>query len=265
MGGYIKGAFNRAKAHISIHTQSLWFPVIGAAVAAAIVWLMGITMTFFSGMPEGLVRSALDVVVCVLIAYILYFTVLFLWFLLKEWLGRRLNPWLLMAAIGALVFVGCIGGYIWDRSRGPILWDWNQRVLLPGWDSDSPIIWIDALSVTGFNRSDDPITIREAYIRSDSTDERVPLIATIQRGTSALQGSYQSNVIPANKEFKLTGDLSARGDDRMGNGRTSTRFSKDFPRMSFFFNGQLVRRFYERDVDELISKIEAEKRASQPH
>jgi hypothetical protein len=260
----IVAAFSRAVDLTKRHSGSLWFPVIGGAVAAFIAWLAGVTVTFFPGLSEGMVRAALDVAVCVVIAYVLYFIGLSIWFLVKEWFGRHLNPWLVIATVGAVVVLGGVSGYIWDRSRGPIIWvlgsplDW-QRV------PNGPL-QIIGFQITGTNRWDKPIIPISSVIESGINKRTISLMitASVSRGNIMLEKDVVPSkvAIPPGIPFRISGYLPPSDPARA----SLSQFRTEFSRFTFIFkyegggDGYRIS-FSEAEVNRLISVAES---ASEP-
>jgi hypothetical protein len=109
--------------------------------------------------------------------------------------------------------------------------------------------------IVGINRWDDPIPVDNAYVRSDIDNDRIDLTAQIRRGR--LLDQLPVTVIPAGKEFTLAGSLA-----RSGEAMTEDEFRKKFLRCTFIFNSKIVRRFYEKDIDDLLARAHVEVRKS---
>jgi hypothetical protein len=247
----IATALERAGEHTARHTGSLWFPIIGGIFAAIVARLLGITITFFPFLSEGLVRGALDVAVCVVIAYILFFVGVFVWFLAKEWTGRRLNLWLACTVLATLVTLGFLIGYAWDRSRGPIIWTFDVSSPI-GWSrSAGESLWIMGFQIKGRNRWDEPVVTTNAYIRSDITAESVPLTFNVN-GTRVEASKV---TIPPEISFILS-SVFPSSDSKKSAGVSMENFLKNFSRFTFVFEyegGHSTRRFSENEVKKFIA------------
>jgi hypothetical protein len=171
----------------------------------------------------------------------------------------RVNWYLLIAFSAALVFVGALVGYFVDQARGPILWEYNsgRPPLGVGRRSGGPL-WIDAFQFTGHNRSDDPIDIVDAYVRSDTTTRTIPL--TWALGGSPLPMSEGAAV--SGGKFTLVGVLPST-DPAYTQGIIVDQFRKEFESFTFFatYAGQqFKRRFSKSEVEQFLEKADRETR-----
>ena len=130
-------------------------------------------------------------------------------------------------SIRRIVIVGGLGGYIWDRSRGPIIWDWSKNWIGYTYGHRDPVIGIVGFQFHGWNRWDDPVTIKTASVRSDITGELDQIIA---RPTQRFGLGEETEIISADAHFQLIGII--RGGDNASNRITAEDFRKDFGRFS---------------------------------
>ena len=242
----------------STDATTWWFAPVGAFSAALAMYLVGIPMTFSKWLPENaIVRGGFEVLVCIILAYSSVFVFWLIWYTLVVMM--RFNPFVVVAIFGATILaVGC-GGYFWDRSRGPIIWNWDGNWI--GYAYNPPLFI--GFQIPGRNRGDDPITVTEAYVRSDITGERVEVLPAIEVKGPIPHFTDPIRVIPAERSFLMQGQFqsAAPGAQR----RTSDEFQRQFGRLTFVLNGKVVRRFYERDIEAYISRVEDAQRRSAYH
>jgi hypothetical protein len=89
-----------------------------------------------------------------------------------------------ISPLAAALFVtvlalGVWGWFFYDRSRGPIIWTWDVNLPISiGRSGD--FIGVYAFQMKGFNRSDEPITNINTFVRSNITGDVQPLTFTIK-------------------------------------------------------------------------------------
>lgn len=249
---HVREAFSEARNRSSKHASAWFFAPIAGVLVPFIGRSLGVDLTFVPFFPEGLVRSGIDAAICVAIVYALLYGCYFVWFLGRAW-GLRLNLWIVLASVGAVLMLLGAGGYLWDLSRGPVIWDWGFRWLNNNYVPALNRIVINRFEIVGDNRWDDPIVISEAYIRSDITNQRIDMDAHLKAGGNTWT-STTMKVVPSKGRFLLYGKFNP--DPNNYQGLPDNEFKDQFRQFSFFFNGKLVRRFYPNDVEKLIQKLQ---------
>lgn len=117
---------------------------------------------------------------------------------LIDWSKRKLNWYLLVAAVCGCACIAALVGYFWDRSRGPIIFSWNENEpVIIGNQGDT--LGIMAFAFTGANRWSAPITNIKTYVRSNKTAAVTPLLF----GTNGSPESAEKIVIPGGSYFNL--------------------------------------------------------------
>jgi hypothetical protein len=226
---------------------------VGSAAGGLLVYSLGIKVP-----QEVLDNPSLGALVAIVVGgltgVIITFALRLLWFGVLHHLRIRLNPYIAIAALGAVICAGGVIAYLWDVSRGPILWDYGGYWIGGGYEPGRPVT-VSGFQFPGRNRWDDPIPVEGSYIRSDIDNTKIDLIARLK-----IRGGWDqagTSVIPAGKEIILTAPVQTSGQPM-----TDDEFRRKFGRFSFFFNSKLVRRFYEKDVDTLFTKYVTEGRAA---
>lgn len=141
----MRNAFEYAVARTRPTAGTWWFGPLGGVLGAMLMWAAGVPATFSNFIPQTIVRSAFEVLVCVVVAYLVMFC---FWLAaypvhkrfeqqgglaaaLRQRLGVQMWPMVLMAA-GILFFVGLSGsGLIWFVVQAASGVD-ALRVLPPG-------------------------------------------------------------------------------------------------------------------------------------
>lgn len=242
-------AFQEARHALLIETgERLVLVIILAAVSIGLLWLVG---NHEMAITELLIRAAATA------AIVLSFPIVYVWKLVSfsafgAWARRRLNTWLVITTIGALVMAAGIIGYAWDRARGPIIWNWDTYWAGGGMDANGPYK-IGDFQFPGYNRWDDAIPIDNAYVRSEIDRTEVRLSARIKTGRFGYSDP-PVKVIPARKEFILSGPVSADGHPM-----NPEEFRKTFSQFTFIFNSDVIKRFYEGDLANLYARAEADR------
>lgn len=247
-------AFSEAGKRSSKHANAWFFAPIAGVLVPFLGRSMGIDLTFVPFIPEGLVRSGIDAAICIVIVYALLYGCYFIWFLGRAW-GLRLNLWIGLTLLGTVLMLFGTGGYLWDRSRGPVVWDWGFRWLNNSYVPALNRIVIHRFEIVGDNRWDDPIVVSEAYIRSDITNQRIDMDVHL-RASGNTWTSTTTKVVPSKGRFLLYGKFNP--DPNNYQGLPDNEFKDRFGQFSFFFNGKLVRRFYPNDVEKLIQTLRDE-------
>jgi hypothetical protein len=253
MGGFRK-TLSQAREQSSRHASAWFFSALATVILPFIARAMGVDLTFVPFIHEGLLRSGIDGAICLGIAYIILFGCLLALGLARSW-GLRLNLWIALGSLGAVLMLVGIGGYLWDLSRGPIIWDWNFRWINYSYLKSNNRIDISRFEIVGENRWDDPIVVSSAFVRSDITNNTINMVLNIwsDEGDTPRWAIATSNVIPAKGRFLLYGKLNP--EPNRYDGLQDPEFKKQFGQFSFFFNSNLVKRFYPNDVDKLIRKM----------
>jgi len=170
-----------------------------------------------------------------------------------------MNWYLVVASIAALVAFASVVGYYIDASRGPILWDFDS--------GNAPLgvsrrfggpLWIDAIQITGRNRSADPISLENAFVRSDLTNRKLQLKYVIDGDQVSLD---HASIIPQGT-FILVSVLPST-DENYSQGVVVDEFRAEFERFTFVveYGGQkVVRRFSSSEVDEFLAQADRETR-----
>ena len=160
-------------------------------------------------------------------------------------------------AAALFVTVLALGAWSWffyDRSRGPIIWTWDVNLPISlGRSGD--FIGVYAFQMKGFNRSDEPLTDIKTSVRSNVTDDVLPLQFTIK----GQQVEPDKVIIPPEVSFYLLAVIP-----KGGNGISFEEFKSRFASFTFTFDyggGSFVRKFSDRDVDRILASGEAFHRA----
>lgn len=247
----IKQAFHYAWHGSGRRWDALPLQTVGGAVGGIVIHLLGIKMP-----QEVLDNPGLNLVVTTAIGGVAGVSAVFVirlcWSILFHHLRIRLNPYLAIAALGAVIMVGATASYFWDRSRGPILWDWGFPWLNNNYVPRLNRIVINRFEIVGDNRWDDPIVVSEAFIRSDITNQRIDMDVHLKAGGNTWT-STTTKVVPSKGRFLLYGKFNP--DPSNYQGLPDNEFRDQFGQFSFFFNGKLVRRFYPNDVEKLVQKL----------
>jgi hypothetical protein len=180
-----------------------------------------------------------------------------LWLILpKRWFttSRRVNSYLIVAAIFGICSVGALVGYWLDWRRGPIEWNFEWPISI----SQAGSGWImGGFQIEGTNASDDPVPIKDAYVRSNITAQIIPLVIGVPGGD--LPASQA--VIKPRATFRLFGRFPPGGGTV-----PLDRFMQECGRFSFVFeyedNRTFKKDFSENDVDAMVSKLEKSSRAN---
>jgi hypothetical protein len=172
---------------------------------------------------------------------------------------RPVNWYLVITVIGGLIFISGIAGFIYDRSLGPITWDFDAAMPPFGVSRGrGEPLWIDAFQITGHNRSDDPINVQSAFVRSDVTNRTLPLTFAVRGEQVPLN---EASITPQGS-FILVAIIPST-DARKTQGIMVDEFRSEFERFTFVFeyNGQkLVKHFKENDGEAFINKADRETR-----
>ena len=111
---------------------------------------------------------------------------------------RRVNPYLVLMAIGALVFISGLIGYAAENYRGPLRWDFSG-FLGANWLASS-LPYVASFQVSGHNSSPSEVQITDAYIISAMTGERLPVTIRTDAGYVTPK---DSNPIPSGAQFYM--------------------------------------------------------------
>ncbi|MCE9650249.1 MAG: hypothetical protein K8R18_11570 [Parvibaculum sp.] len=191
-----------------VHADKWWFAPVGVVVAAFTANFWGVRVTFAPCLSDGLPRSTIDALVCLMIAYLLLFT---FWFL-RFWLLRKMTPYLVAVVITGLFFSAAVGTYLWNFSRGPIIWTFGDGPHpifgMQGGGGGLPLIW--QLQFTGTNRSDEPIARIDGYVRSNLTNKQIPLYFQIK---GQFVKTSETFGIPPRTDFVLIAPIAGHSPD----------------------------------------------------
>jgi len=166
---------------------------------------------------------------------------------------RRVNPYAVVMAIGALVFVSAAIGYYADVRRGPLVWTFgaSHSPLGTSRSSGGPL-WIDAFQIKGRNRSDDPISPKSAVVRSDTTNRT--LVLKFSDPAHGLVPVNEATIIPGGA-FTLIGVIPPT-DHAKSQGIVSDAFREEFERFTFIFeydDQKFTRRFSAAEVEGFLA------------
>jgi hypothetical protein len=162
-----------------------------------------------------------------------------------------------------VTFVGCAAWYFWPTNSGlvtgPIEWTFH--------DGASPVafsaavgepLWADAFQFSGQNKTDEPISIVKAFVRSDITLRELALQFTGGPGGSLLPA--EGSEIISHGRFHLVAFIPPN-DPKRTEGILAEKFRVDFHRFTFIlqYDGdKFIKQHYSADeVDKLISIGEA--------
>jgi hypothetical protein len=69
----MRGAFGFAVGRTTPTATTWWFAPVGGFLAAGLLWLAGVPVTFSEFLPNALLRSGFEVLICVIVAYLAMF------------------------------------------------------------------------------------------------------------------------------------------------------------------------------------------------
>jgi hypothetical protein len=162
----------------------------------------------------------------------------------------RVNTYLIVAGIFAACSIGAVVGYWIDWHRGPIQWDLAFPLDLSK-PTNGP--WtVGGFQISGVNNSDDPVRVKDAYIRSDITSRIVPLVVGVLGG----EINASNAVIKPQAEVRFWGKYPA---DNSGRVPLETAL-QEFGRFTFVFeyeDGRTYQRhFNQNDIDVMMARLD---------
>lgn len=111
-----------------------------------------------------------------------------------------------------------------------------------------PVIWIVDIHAEGVNQSGEPFELSAAYVRSNLTDECFDMAVRL-RSPVTMNLSASTRTIPAGASFFLSGDIPPAGGPYL----TNDQFKDKFGDCSIIINGEVVKRFSVKDIDECLA------------
>lgn len=178
---------------------------------------------------------------------------------------KRMLPLIGMVILGA-GFLGCAVWYFWPSTAasGPIVWNFTEGaspIAFSGGTGDP--LWADAFQLPGENVTDDPVSIDDAFVRSDVTMQILPFQAVGGPGGTLLPVNG-SVIIPHGKFILIAAIPSV--DPKRSQGIIAEQLRVSFRAFTVIIkydNGkEIVLHFPSHDVDELISNSEKVVRAA---
>ena len=171
--------------------------------------------------------------------------------------GRyKLDIYLIVASVAALVFVGAIIGYFITSNRGTIEWTFGTHISpFSTWMEKGKPLRVDGFNIQGKNLSDEAIHPKSAYVRSNINNRTIDL-----KFTNMGSGRYDVNemdIMPGS--FVLVGDIPST-DAHYVIGVTAEEVREQFGKFTFVFiyNDDVVykRNFVKEEVDTILYKAE---------
>jgi hypothetical protein len=256
----IKQAFAYAWHGSGRHWDAAPMQIFGGSVGGFLIWWQEIKVPA-TVLDNPALSGVAAIAIGAIFGALVVFVVRLCWYALVHHLRIRLNPFIVTAVVGIIIMTGGVAGYLWDRARGPIIWAWDGNWIAYSYSSDSPILRIHGFQIIGWNRSDDPIAVTEAFVRSDITGDHVDMLPRIQRSSPPMGYSDPVKVIPAGRKFIISGQFQP-SPNAQSLEKTSESFQREFGRITFIFNGKIVRRLYDEDIEKYISRADGERRKS---
>lgn len=150
------------------------------------------------------------------------------------------------------------GGVVWQvtrpsADRGAIVWDFEKSpgasfLTLQGKPGASVYpIWVQSFQIIGTNTQDVPITKFGGTIRSDTTNQTIPLGAVL-RPSGEVVRPEDTNGIPAKAEFVVMAALPMEEPPKPG--MSAVRFLTDFVpfTLEFTYDGKTLVRHFDGDA-----------------
>jgi hypothetical protein len=172
---------------------------------------------------------------------------------INYWARRKVNPYLAMAAVAGVVAIVALILYWADRARGPIQWVLHSEgspITFSRLAAAQPVVFA-GFHIMGHNKSDDPIPMGSAFIRSDVTGQKVRLVIGVPGG----------NIDPSEGTAEPDGRVLLYGQFPLGEQPkpiSVDEFRKEFGRFTFHFeyaDGRAFEKSYSsNEVDDLIAK-----------
>jgi hypothetical protein len=114
---------------------------------------------------------------------------------------RVISP-LTLAVVATILATGAWGWVLFDRAKGPIIWTFGDGPHpifgMRGGGAERPLI--STFQLTGNNRSDEPISNIDGFLRSNITNKKLPLFFQIN-------GKYvrtiDTNGVPPHADFMI--------------------------------------------------------------
>jgi len=221
--------------------------IIGSAIGGLAAYLLGIKVP-----QEILDNPSLAALVSIIIGGLVGFVVIFAgqicWYFLHHHPRTKVNPYIAIAVLGGIIVTAGIGGYFWDKSRGPIIWTWKSESWPIGIARSGDDYGVYNFGFRGTNRSEKPITRIRTFVRSNITGETIPLFFSQGQAIAP-----ERVVIPPGESFNLDAVLPKNGPMI-----SFEAFKKDYSNFTFSFehDGEppFERTFTESEVNRLIAE-----------
>lgn len=169
------------------------------------------------------------------------------------WVRRKVNPYLAVAVVAGGVSIMALILYWADRARGPIQWVLHSEgspMMFSRLAAGQPVVF-SGFYIMGHNKSDDPIPMGSAFVRSDVTGQKIRLVIGVPGG----------NVDPSEVTAEPDGRMTLYGQFPLGEQPkpiSVDEFRKEFGRFTFHFeyaDGRVFEKSYSsNEVDGLIAK-----------
>lgn len=164
-----------------------------------------------------------------------------------------ISPLAAALVISALA-LGAWGWFFYDRSRGPIVWVTSTGSPIGFQKAVGAPLLVSGFYLIGNNKTDRPVTFKDAYLRSDNTDQTV-------RFKIGVPGE---DITPEEATLQPLGNINMYGrypaPDAEQVGISIDRFRSEFGRFTFhveYSDGRIYERHYSAsEVDDLIKQAD---------
>jgi hypothetical protein len=183
----------------------------------------------------------------------------------KEKIEIVISP-LMLAVLLTACALGAWGWFLFDRAKGPIIWTFGDGphpiFAMRGGGSERPLI--SALQLAGTNRSDNPISNIDGYLRSNITNKKLDLFFHID-------GKYiktiDTNGIPPHADFVIFSPFTEDKTKLETISMPTDKFLAEFGDMtlSLTFDGNVkpyIRNFSYTELSSVIAGFEKSIRES---